>query len=1111
MKFKRLELFGFKSFLNRTVFHLNEGITSIVGPNGCGKSNIVDAIVWALGERGTKSLRVKDMGDVIFHGSNGRRPVNIAEVSVELEDMDKEYTIKRRIYRDGVNEYLLNGKQVRLKDIQDFLLGTGIGLNSYAIVEQGKIEHFIQMNPHERRVVIEEVSGITRFEEKKREAISRLEEVRVNLERAEDIHGEVVSSLEKASVEWKRWKDYKALVEKNAQVESWILTDGYIRLTKRMQKSQDRQSILEKEFTIKEEEVVALKLELGAKEKEFSLAEGTLRKLEVDIKGKEKDMESKLLEIDYLNKDNERLQKETVDLLRKEAGIGSNIKRIIEEIGKARDEKEKLEDLLKVGDEKFKQLAKTMGELKNSIGIYERHIDEERNRLFVTMSTITDIKNTISAIERLTKEKERRELKKIEDKKKLTELLNTLEMKHKGLDGSLSLCKNEIETIKTKTHEASGLRDSFANYIAKTKGIMETLRGEKKGREEFLKQMSNLQEVKKQGPPDTKKLIDLIRVDEGKEKALERFFYREMDYYVLPEGGKEPLIDKIRKYHENFIFFPVKGMTSFNNNEVTIGVRWIESAEDAIDRIERGEEGIFLNEDLMIDSRGFILQERAAKKIDIKRFQEKRRIEKELKEIESEYNKHLVSLREMEAKYKQHNDVYSRLRSELDKNVEYIKVTEKEIAVLDTEIRTTRERLQELESRIDFTEDTVSKTPEELYAEKEGHEINKGIIEEKIKTLREMLEKTKRQHETISAQWHEISIDNEQKKNLIKKQLEDVEQKQMFIARLKEDKKSTAQKMESIRGDIEQNAKKIALLEKDYDELKAISERHIEHYEGLKSVSGTIHTEKHAINEKLENTLKEIEKIRIKNEAVEKEMAILNEKRCTIFERLQTTFGISEPQNINIPQDIDLDKEKEAIDKKILQLGEVNFRAEKEYEELRERALFLEKQKEDLRIAMDSLKKTIIKIDSLSREIFSETFEMVNSAFKGFTDTLFRGGRGYLALSQDNIGVEMYIQPPGKRIIRMELLSGGEKTLVSLGFLLALMDTKPSPFSLMDEIDAPLDDANLISLMQIIQQISRKTQIIFITHNRITMESSHTIYGITMEEEGISKVVSVRL
>lgn len=1111
MKFKRLELFGFKSFLNRTVFHLNDGITSIVGPNGCGKSNIVDAIVWALGERGTKSLRVKDMGDVIFHGSNGRRPVNIAEVSVELEDMDKEYTIKRRIYRDGVNEYLLNGKQVRLKDIQDFLLGTGIGLNSYAIVEQGKIEHFIQMNPHERRVVIEEVSGITRFEEKKREAISRLEEVKVNLERAEDIHDEVTKSLEKAAVEWNRWKAYKALIEKNAQVESWILADGFMRLTKRMQKIQERQSILETEIATKEEEAVALKNELETKEKEFSLTEGILRQLEVDIKGKEKDMESKLLEIDYLNKDNERLKRETADLFKKEGEIESNIKKTIEEIEQAKRSKEKLDDLLKGGDEKSKQLAKILDELKNTLEFYEKHVDEERNRLFVTMSAITDIKNTISAIDRITKEKERRELKKIEDKKKLTQLLNTLEMKQKGLEGSLIISKNEMETIKTKVHEASDLRDHISGDITKTKGIMETLKGEKRGKEEFLKQMSSLQQVKTQGPPDTKKLIDLIRVDEGKEKALERFFYREMDYYVLPENDTESLSEKIRKYHENFIFFPVKGLASLNNNEVNLEVKWIESAEDAIERIEKGEEGIFLNEDLMIDSRGFILQERAAKKVDIRRFQERRRAEKELKEIESEYNRRLVSLREMEAKYKQHNDDYAKLRSELDKRVEHIKGTEKEIAVLNTEIRTTRERLQELDTRIDFTEDVPSKTMEELQAEKESHEKNKDIIEEKIRTLKEALEKTKKEHETISTQWHEISIDNERKKNRIKTQLEDIERKQTLIAKLREDKKSIGQRIEIIRSDIEQHAKKIALLEEEYNELKTISERHIKRYEELKAVSGTIHTEKYAINEKLEHTLKEIEKTRGKKEAVEKEMAIFNEKRCTIFERLQTTFGISEPQNINIPQHIDLEKEKEAIDKEISMLGEVNFRAEKEYEELRERALFIEKQKEDLRAAMDSLKKTIIKIDNLSREIFSETFDMVNNAFKGFTGTLFRGGRGYLTLSQDNIGVEMYIQPPGKRVIRMELLSGGEKALVSLGFLLALMDTKPSPFSLMDEIDAPLDDANIMSLIEIIQKISRKTQIIFITHNRITMESSHTIYGITMEEEGISKVVSVRL
>jgi chromosome segregation protein len=206
LKLTKLEIFGFKSFLNRTVFHFGEGVTSIVGPNGCGKSNIVDAIVWVLGERGTKSLRVKDMGDVIFHGSNGKRPVNIGEVSLELTDGEKDLVVKRRIYRDGVNEYFLNGNLVRLKDVQDIFLGTGIGINSYAIIEQGRIESFIQMKPTERRVVVEEVSGITRFEEKKRDALARMDEVTVNLERVEDIYREVTVAFEKAELEWQRWR-----------------------------------------------------------------------------------------------------------------------------------------------------------------------------------------------------------------------------------------------------------------------------------------------------------------------------------------------------------------------------------------------------------------------------------------------------------------------------------------------------------------------------------------------------------------------------------------------------------------------------------------------------------------------------------------------------------------------------------------------------------------------------------------------------------------------------------------------------------------------------------------------------------------------------------------
>ena len=203
--------------------------------------------------------------------------------------------------------------------------------------------------------------------------------------------------------------------------------------------------------------------------------------------------------------------------------------------------------------------------------------------------------------------------------------------------------------------------------------------------------------------------------------------------------------------------------------------------------------------------------------------------------------------------------------------------------------------------------------------------------------------------------------------------------------------------------------------------------------------------------------------------------------------------------------------ERESILEELAAIGDVNFRAEKECAELKERHEFLEKQQADLASAMESLKKTITRIDSVSRELFLETFERVNESFKGFTHTLFKGGQGMLMLNSETNGIDLYVQPPGKKVIRMELLSGGEKALISLSFLLSLMNTKASPFTLMDEIDAPLDDANLVALLEIVKTISRKTQVILITHNRLTMESSSTIYGITMEDAGVSKTISIRL
>ncbi len=291
MKLARLEIFGFKSFLNRTVFQFGEGITSIVGPNGCGKSNIVDAIVWVLGERGTKSLRVKDMGDVIFHGSNGKRPVNIAEVTLDLTEGDREFVVKRRIYRDGTNEYSLNGKIVRVKDVQAAFLGTGLGTNSYAIIEQGRIEALISMKPDERSIVIEEASGITRFEEKKRDAVNRMEETTSNLERIDDIYREVTASFGKAEQEWERWKAYQELADRLHEIDRQLLLDGYAKLVKRMAKVRERQTDLEEEILQKEADRSTVREEFEARRASSPSPTTHLRQLEVDLKSKEKDME----------------------------------------------------------------------------------------------------------------------------------------------------------------------------------------------------------------------------------------------------------------------------------------------------------------------------------------------------------------------------------------------------------------------------------------------------------------------------------------------------------------------------------------------------------------------------------------------------------------------------------------------------------------------------------------------------------------------------------------------------------------------------------------------------------------------------------------------------
>jgi chromosome segregation protein len=1114
MKLLTLELLGFKSFLNRTVFRFSEGVTSLVGPNGCGKSNVVDAFIWVLGERGTKSLRVKEMGDVIFHGSNGKRPVNMAEVVIGLAEGDREVAIKRRIYRDGTNEYYINADQVRLKDVQDFFLGTGIGLNSYAILEQGNIEYFAQMKPLERRTAIEEASGITRFEEKKRDAYERMEETKTNLERVEDIHAEIVKGLKKTEEEAERLKVYNSLKEKLKEIDITLLADAYVKLEKREGKLGEREVELQQEVTRKEEERTSVKQTIDAKEEELALSDAVARQLELDIKEKEKDAESRLLELNYVEEERDRLTASITELQEKIGELTTQGERHLVEVEALEKDIAENSASLQIDEQQSGSLQEKKKDLRAITEELEARLEEERSRLFVSMSNLTEVKNRMLELERMEKERQVREERRSEEEKKLRGKLVLLEEKGLVLKQQIDREANERALIDKEEQELVERLKLVENDIARMRDSIERLKGEKRGREELFKKLATIGEKQKEQKLPFKRLIDLVRTPEGAESALEKFFADEMEYHVLTASNPEAIAEALRQYSGNFIFFPEKSIFRQNDEEIEIRVIWAESAAEALRRIEAGEEGIFVARDdreTYIDSRGLIITSKEKKGISIREFREKMKLEKEIGQIEEQLVKEQAAIGEVQGTRGTLNQTHQELLQRKRQKANSLGEKEKERIIIETEIRTIAERLKEFSWKTDGNEGQAPVSRDELIAQKEKFEEESRLINESLQVLKGNLDGARKRYDETEKEFQEISVNVERRKNIVRSLSEEIERKHIAARESEKSMAAAQEKIATAEKSLSDTAERIKELAESHAQLSETCEKASARYNEMKQELGDLHQEKSRLQEDLQRVSEELEKVKSKWEGLEREKAVLQERKEMVLERLRTEYAIEQldEQRKSAPPGTEAERQKLADE--LSAMGEVNFRAEKEYKELKERSEFLETQKSDLTQAMDSLRKTISKIDSVSKDLFIETYDQVNEAFKRYTHMLFKGGKGTLSINPDTSGVELYVQPQGKRVTRMELFSGGEKALTSLAFLLSLMDTKPSPFSLMDEIDAPLDDANLASLMQIVKDIGKKTQIVLITHNRLTMECSNTMYGITMEEEGISKIVSVRL
>jgi chromosome segregation protein len=1110
MRLTSLELLGFKSFLNRTLFRFNEGVTCIVGPNGCGKSNIVDAITWVLGERGTKSLRVKEMGDVIFHGSDSRKQVNMAEVTMGLMKDESEYAIRRRIYRDGTNEYYLNGDSVRLKDIQDFLLGTGIGLHSYAIIEQGNIEYFTQMKPHERRMVVEETSGITRFEEKKRDAFARLEEVKANLERVEDIEREVAGSLGKAEEEAERLKVYNGFRERLKDIDIAILLDGYTRLVKKEGKLREREDTLCKEMETKEEHRKNLGERIGAKENEVALIDTAARKTELDVKEKEKDLEKVLLGITHLDEEKKRLQGEITALDNEIETLSAKTARHIEEIETLRfttgDDQAQMASM----ETRTADLEKRRDEIRRVRERLEKETETERNKLFGVMTRLTEIRNSIAERERVLKDREARRQRRLEEGRLLKEKLRVLDGAVEALGLRIDAERTDKKILDDEERELTLQVETLNKDVLEVLGSLEGLKGVRKGKEDVLRQMRSYG-AQQEKDSNATRLVNILTVSKETEAVLERFFSQEIEYRVLTDQDPDRLAVLVQDHGGDVVFFPPKGIFFMGEAGAAPALKYGNDLLGTFRRIADGEEGIFLTDGVMVDSRGFVRKGREKGALSISGLREKMKLESELAALSQQITLKSSKIDELQTALRETEKSRNLSREKRKAKEMALARLEKESIETVTQAKTLRERLSEGSSGMDPIHSEAGDWSEKkVDAERKAYEDERLHAEQALSESRRSLEEAKEEYVAIDGEYHQIAIALERQRNIVRRNEEEALRRAESVDALQLRKIEKENRKSKTVDDFKKATIRAFELESDYSSLQSECALAVGQYEELKGRLDVLHMEKSTLQVESQELHNETDRARSKAEAAVRDRVVVAEKRGAVAERLRADYGIENPDPtlmIAVPDE----EEREKVLVEISALGEVNFRAEKERVELKERLGFLGGQRNDLLQAVDSLKKTITKIDSVSRELFLETFDRVNEAFQRFTRTLFKGGHGHLMLNPETSGIELYVQPPGKKVIRMELLSGGEKALISLSFLLSLMDTKASPFTLMDEIDAPLDDANLASLLDIIKMVSDRTQVVLITHNRITMESSGTIYGITMEEAGISKTISIRL
>ncbi len=1167
MRLKSLEIKGFKSFADKTILNFDEGITGIIGPNGCGKSNIVDSIRWVIGEHKISNLRSENLESLVFNGSKSRSASGLAEVSLTFENtrnlLPTEFntvTITRKFYKSGESEYRLNDVQCRLKDIHNLFLDTGVSTDSYAIIELGMVDDIIKDKDNSRRKMLEQAAGISIYKTRKKEARLKLDATEQDLNRIEDLLFEINNQLKQLENQAKKAEKYYEIKKEyretsielaKAALEGFNIT--YKELTHQQDEEVNKKIELEAAIALAEAALEEEKLAFIEKEKALQELQHSFNELQNNVRNKESEKNLATQRLQYL-KERETslrgfLEKADGQLKGLEESIQFTGLQIEEEQGKVSELEARLEGLREEVEAKrfaFDQRRSTIEELRRTNQALQRQQFDAEKQVAVADSSIQNLQRVLL---QLNEEKENRQTQitqlSLEKDAKKTELaekktdLEQLQQKHELTKSQIFTTQSELEELRSTLADENRTLDARRNEYDLLKSLIDSM----EGYPDSVKFLHNNPNWNHEAPI----LSDIIYVKEEYRAALENVLEPYLNYYVvndLKEGlTAVHLLDEHKKGKANFFLLdklqaaPYKEADTIAGTIPALQVVEYDAKYASLVKYLLGNVIIAESESALEQSNGNVVIEKSGKYVkgtfsltggsvglfEGKKIGRAKNLEKLQEDITIQNA--IVTERKQQIQSK-HNEVIA-YNEDLKENV--IRQTQELINSLTNQLVALESKIENLQHSQEAGDARLA----DVQAQMQQHV-------DSIADVRELLDKYNQQMEDLSVQlqgmeqeyaqadqeynfanaaYNDANLQFTRQQSRLVALNQEIEFKTNQLTDLRQQITNSQTQLEEATGQIEETTVNleviqetlVALLQQKEEEQKKLSEADQLYY--------NLRNELAAKESELRHKVKGKEMLDQLLTSIKDRVTELRLQLAGIKERLNVEFKVNIDEILDEPRVTeetleDLQATCDKMKKRLENIGEVNPTAIEAFQEMKKRYEFIMEQKTDLVTAKDSLMQTIQEVEATANQKFLDTFTQVRETFQKVFNALSTEEDTADVIMEDptnlaDTGIDIIAKPKGKRPSSITQLSGGEKTLTATALLFAIYLIKPAPFCILDEVDAPLDDANVHKFTNMIRQFSKESQFIIVTHNKMTMSTVDIIYGVTMQEAGVSKLVPV--